>query len=121
MVVWDMRCYHNSGTKRKLNSLSLRQAFFVLRVLFEDSSRAKARRAISEGACSGNGNTELTLISQSTWLSSPDAVRGPYKKSASQMIGSDSASISSNCIIWGVHSDSIFVLRGWNGAADAGC
>ena len=27
------------------------------------------------------------------------AVRGPYKKSASQMIGSDSASISSNCIV----------------------
>jgi hypothetical protein len=28
--------------------------------------RAFARRAISPAACSGNGNTELTLISQST-------------------------------------------------------
>jgi hypothetical protein len=33
---------------------------------FFDGNRAIARRAISEGACSGNGNTELTLISQST-------------------------------------------------------
>lgn len=32
----------------------------------KDRRRADASRAISEGACSGNGNTELTLISHST-------------------------------------------------------
>src|SRR3954454_11463664 len=76
----------------------------------DDRSRADARRAIAAGACSGNGNTELTLISQSTCVSSPADPRGPYRKSASQMIGSALASISSNCIICGVHFDSIFVL-----------
>jgi hypothetical protein len=49
-----------------LRDVAPRHALFAPRVLLEDSTRAKARRAISAGACSGNGNTELTLISQST-------------------------------------------------------
>jgi hypothetical protein len=35
------------------------------------------RRAIAAGAWSGIAKTELTLISHKTYLSSPDAVRGP--------------------------------------------
>src|ERR1700739_3169605 len=35
------------------------------------------RRAISAGAWSGMAKTELTLISQRTYVSSPAAVRGP--------------------------------------------
>jgi hypothetical protein len=52
------------GTPRE--GLPHRQAFRVMRIFFDDSSRAIASRAISSGACSGKGATELTLISQST-------------------------------------------------------
>ena len=38
-------------------------------------SRAATSRAISAGAWSGMANTELTLISQRMYVSSPDAVR----------------------------------------------
>jgi hypothetical protein len=42
-----------------------------------DISRTITSRAISAGAWSGNGATELTLISHNTYVSSPEAVRGP--------------------------------------------
>jgi hypothetical protein len=38
----------------------------------------------------GIGITALTLISHSTYVSSPDAVFGPYRKSASQIAGNSS-------------------------------
>jgi hypothetical protein len=41
----------------------------------------------------------------------PDWLGGPYKKSASQMIGSEAAWISRLAIICGVHSVYILLLR----------
>jgi hypothetical protein len=38
---------------------------------------SKVSRAIAAGASSGTAKTELTLISHSTYVSSPDGVRGP--------------------------------------------
>src|ERR1700731_2295862 len=75
--------------------------------------------AIFGVAYSGNGNTALTLVSHSTYVSSPVADFGPYRKSASQMTGSDARSMSRMRIIAGVHSDSIFRLSAWNAGSDA--
>src|SRR5262249_17405853 len=44
---------------------------------FPPCRRAIVKRAIAAGASAGMAKTELTLISHSTYVSSPSAVRGP--------------------------------------------
>ena len=46
--------------------LLFHQEFIVARGRATDGNRLLASRAIADGASTGNGNTELTLISQST-------------------------------------------------------
>jgi hypothetical protein len=59
-------CRSNRQGTDQLPLLGICACVPVLYVFFADCNRAKASRAISDGACSGSGSTELTLISQST-------------------------------------------------------
>ena len=60
-LVWHFRSPSLNATAQRLESRT------VLRTIQSfDRSRSATRRAISAGASSGIGNTELTLISPST-------------------------------------------------------
>ena len=63
--------------------------------------RATAAAATVSAAIGGNGQTALTLISHRTYVSSPEGVFGPCRKSASQMTGSESRSMLRMLIILG--------------------
>src|SRR5262249_10563114 len=78
-----------------------------------DRSRSATRRAISADASTGIGNTELTLISPSTYLSLPSGPGGPSMKSASQIIGRSRCGIASKEASCGVPSSSINRRRRW--------
>jgi hypothetical protein len=71
-------------------------------------------------ADSGYGATLLTLISQSTYVSSPCAPFGPSRKSQSHRTGSDSLSMPSSCRAAVIHSSSSFLFTAWNSGLDGG-
>src|SRR5215470_7227198 len=74
-----------------------------------DANVSAARGARASG---GNGYTELTLISQSTKVSTPSASFGPYRKSASQRRGSCDFCNPSNWHSSSTHSRSSFAFNG---------
>jgi hypothetical protein len=80
-----------------------------------------AVRAMLPAAMSGNGSTELTLISHKTYVSWPDASSSPSRKSASQIAGNEDDVRSRTPSIDGTHDSSIIRRSPWNLGAVRSC